>query len=128
MTRSQREIKKIRKYYSLPSFPASFTSTKKFRKALKDRLGIDIGIRELEDILYKDLAYQMSKVRPKNPTQRKIVANSVTVSAQVDTGFIHLKVPASLAEKNKEGAPKIVDHKFLMVIDILSRCIERKRD
>ena len=125
MTRSRREIRKILRYYRTPSFPASFMAAKKFRHALKERLGIDIGLRELEDILEKDLSYQMSKVRGKNPNKRRIVSNGVTISAQVDTAFIHLKIPRNLAaqKKNPKGSARILDYKFLATIDVMSRYI-----
>ena len=63
MPRSQQEVKKILSYYKKPSFAASFSSPEKFKYALKEHLGIDIGLRELRDILEKDLAYNMSKVK-----------------------------------------------------------------
>ena len=67
----------------------------------------------------------MSKVKPLNPNKRRIVSNSVTVSAQIDNGFIHLKIPKTLTEKKKnpEGPSKILDYKFVMIIDLLSRYI-----
>ena len=70
MTRSHRDIRKILKYYRTPSFPGSFSSARKLRHALKERLGMEIGLRELEDILDKDLSHQMSKIRPLNPNKR----------------------------------------------------------
>ena len=70
MPRSRRDIKKILRYYRTPSFPGSFSSAKKLRYALKERLGMDIGLKELEDILDKDLSRQMSKIRPLNPDKR----------------------------------------------------------
>ena len=70
MPRSRRDIKKILRYYRTPSFPGSFSSAKKLRYALKERLGMDIGLKELEDILDKDLSRQMSKIRPLNPNKR----------------------------------------------------------
>ena len=65
MARSSREVTKILKSYRTPSCPGSFSSVQKFRHALRDRLGIDIQLGELKDILEKDLSYQMSKVRKK---------------------------------------------------------------
>ena len=121
MPRSSRDIRKILRYYKTPNFPGSFMSAKKFRHALKERLGINIGLRELENILDKDLSYQMSKVKPKNPNKRRIVSNGVTISGQVDTAFIHLKIPRNLAAKTKDpkGSARILDYKFLMAIEVL---------
>ena len=56
MTRSRREVTKILKSYRTPSFPGSFSSAQKFRHALRERLGIDIQLGELKDILEKDLS------------------------------------------------------------------------
>ena len=70
MARSRRDIQKILRAYKSPSFPGSFMSAKKFRQGLKERLRIDIGLRELEDILEKDISYEMSKVRRRNPNKR----------------------------------------------------------
>ena len=125
MSRTRRDVQKILKYYKSPFFPASFSSAKKFKHALKERLGIEIGLRELEDILDKHLSYEMSKVRRKNPNTRRIVSNGVTISGQVDTAFVHLKIPRTLAQKQKdpEGVSKILEYNFLMIIDVLSRYI-----
>ena len=125
MARSSREVTKILKSYRTPSFPGSFSLVQKFRHALRDRLGIDIQLGELKDILEKDLSYQMSKVRKKNPNQRCIVSNGVTISGQVDTCFINLKIPRNQAEKSKNpnGSEKVLEYYFLMVIDVLSRFI-----
>ena len=98
---SRRDVRKILKAYKTPWFPGSYSSPQKFIKGVRERLRIDVGLRELKDILEKDLAFQMSKVKPLNPNKRRIVSNSVTVSAQIDTGFIHLKIPKTLKEKKK---------------------------
>ena len=57
--------------------------------------------------------------------KRRIVSNGVTISGQVDTGFIHLKLPRDLDEKKKnpQGLDSTLDYRFLMVIDVLSRYI-----
>ena len=58
-----------------------------FKKSLKENSGIDIGLRELKKNLQQDLAFQMSRIKPRNPVQQRVVANSVGVSAQVELLF-----------------------------------------
>ena len=49
----------------------------------------------------------------------------MTISGQVDTCFINLKIPRNQAEKSKNpnGSEKVLEYYFLMVIDVLSRFI-----
>ena len=63
MARSSREVTKIFKSYRTPSIPGSFSSVQKFRHALRDRLGIDIQLGELKDILEKDFSNNKKVVR-----------------------------------------------------------------
>ena len=80
---NQKEKHRILKLYNQISFPASFGSARKFRRSLRDHANIEISEKALNSILQEDLAHKMSRVKPKNPNQRSIVANSVGVSAQV---------------------------------------------
>ena len=65
---------------------------------------INISEKALNAILQEDLVFKMTRVRPRNPNQRPIVANSVGVSAQVDTTFIELSLPKTKVGK-KERYP-----------------------
>ena len=76
MAVSRRDVRKILKPYKTPWFPGSYSSPQKFIRGVRDRLRIDLGLRELKDILEKNLAFQMSKVKPLNPNKRRIVSNS----------------------------------------------------
>ena len=82
---NQKEKNKIIRLYNKLSFPASFSSPRKFKRSLLENEGIEIGERALRKILEDDLSYKLSKVKPRNPNRRQIVANSVGVSAQVFT-------------------------------------------
>ena len=84
---NQREKNRIISFYNNPSYPASFSSPLKFKKSLKENSGIDVGIGELKKILQQDLAFKMSRIKPRNPVQQRVVANSVGVSAQVELLF-----------------------------------------
>ena len=118
MPLSRKEVKEIISHYRNPEFPGSFAGALKFKHALKEHLGINVKQRELQNILDKDLAYNMEKVKKKSIHNRRIVANGVGISAQIDVGRIHLKIDPS-----KKGTSKTLDYYFLMVIDIMSRFI-----
>ena len=123
---NQREKTRILKLYNQISFPGSFSSTKKFRHSLRENANIEISERALKSILEDDLFHKMTRVRPKNPIQRPIVLNSVVVSAQVDTAFIQLRVPRTLAQRKQrypfqKSEDVIINHNFILILDILSR-------
>ncbi len=80
---NQREKNKIIRLYNKASFPASFSSPRKFRQSLRENADIDISERLLKSILQEDLAFRMSRIKPRNPVQHRVVSNSVGVSAQV---------------------------------------------
>ena len=65
--------KRILRLWNSPSFPGSFTSARRFKEELKKHAGIEIGQKMLENILNKDLAYQMSRTRVKNPHKKRII-------------------------------------------------------
>ena len=101
---NQREKNRILKLYNTPSYPGSFCSARKFRHSLLQNENINISEKALNAILQEDLVFKMTRVRPRNPNQRPIVANSVGVSAQVDTTFIELSLPKTKVGK-KERYP-----------------------
>ena len=82
---NQREKNYIISLYNNPSYPASFSLPLNFKKSLKENSGIDVGLGELKKILQQDLAFKMSRIKPCNPVQQRMVANSV--SAQVELLF-----------------------------------------
>ena len=65
----------------------SFSSPLKFKKSLKENSGIDVGLGESKKILQQDLAFKMSRIKPRYGVQQRVVANSVGVSAQVELLF-----------------------------------------
>ena len=99
MARSHQEIKKILRLYKTLEFPGSFSSARKFKRALKDHAKIEISLKDLEAILNNDLTTQMSKVKPLNPKMRHVISTGVTVQGQVDVVFVHLIKHQTLAEK-----------------------------
>ena len=124
MTLSQQEIKNILRLYKDIGFPASYSSAAKFRRALKDHENIEIGLRELEDILNNDLSRQMQKVKPRNPKVRHVTSEGVTIQGLCDVVYINLSIPLTLEErKNKvlKKKPKPLKYAFLVAIDVLSR-------
>ena len=58
------------KYFSL-EFPASYSSLFKFRKSLKQNLGIDVTVKELRTLMKNNLFYQTNVKKPKSFLKRK---------------------------------------------------------
>ena len=80
MPRLRNQEAKILKLWKSISFPGAFSNSLSFCKELKKHANIDISQKALDELIHKDLVYQMSHIKPylKSKT-RKVASSDVTI-------------------------------------------------
>ena len=83
MPRLRNDEERIIRLWKSIDFPGSFGNSKDFRRELKKHANINISQRALDDIIHKDLVYQMSHIkRQRNSKSRKVTSTGVTIQVK----------------------------------------------
>ena len=99
----------LKKYYDL-GFPASFGGLSTFKRALKDKLDIDISHAALRRVLKSSLPYQINVIKSKKFPTRPMYSQGCKIEAFADPLFVNLD--------QRDAKKRFV---FLILVDVHSR-------
>ena len=114
-------VKKILSKYFQLSYPGSFQSIPKYKRALKDVDNINISHATLRKILKSNLNYTAHIIRKKKFFRRKTYARGVGLECLTDVAYVQYDIFKK--KRTKHAGRDTIIFPFLLIIDALSRFV-----